>query len=515
MEFVAGLADRRIGSAYHAIEQNGPASRRWRQPGISVKRRLGSAALRRFRNPVMTMAALDVAALVAAFMLAVGLRFGFDSGLVRESLGPTWPRALSFTLWVLLGLLSMGLYRLRQRPTSAETMARVILGVALGGIGNVLFFYLIPDLTLGRAVMAIALPIACILLVVTHLAILNILDESSIKRRVLVIGAGEAAAKVGRLRRRSDRRRFEVVGFVEVTDGGRSGAAISAIPTTMSLEEAALIQDVDEVVVALDDRRGNLPVDFLFRTKQRGILVTDIVDFLERETERLDLDILKPSWLLYERSSQAAMIYRWFKRFFDVVFSALLLLACLPALFLVVLCIWVEEGLRKPVFYRQRRVGRNGRVFLLVKFRSMRVDAEKGTGPRFAATDDDRVTRVGRVIRRFRVDELPQLLNVIAGDMSIVGPRPERPEFVEAISRQLPLYVYRHGLRPGLTGWAQLNFPYGASIEDAREKLSYDLYYIKNTNLVVDLLILLQTLEVVVWGRGTTMSGNPSMRRGE
>lgn len=482
---------------------------------MRVRPRLGSAALRRFRNPVMTMAALDVAALVAAFMLAVGLRFGFDSGLVRESLGPTWPRALSFTLWVLLGLLSMGLYRLRQRPTSAETVARVILGVALGSIGNVLFFYLFPELTLGRAVMAIGLPISCILLVVTHLAILNILDESSIKRRVLVVGTGEAAAKVGRLRRRSDRRRFEVVGFVMVTDTGSPGGVASPISSTMTLQEGAAVQDVDEVVVALDDRRGTLPLDFLFRTKQRGILVTDIVDFLERETERLDLDILKPSWLLYERSSQAAIIYRWFKRFFDVLFAALLLLVCLPVLVMVVVLIRCEDGLRQPVFYRQRRVGRNGRDFFLLKFRSMRVDAEKGTGPRFASSDDDRVTRVGRVIRRFRVDELPQLLNVIVGDMSIVGPRPERPEFVEAISQQLPLYAYRHGLRPGLTGWAQLNFPYGASVEDAREKLSYDLYYIKNTNLVVDLLILLQTLEVVVWGRGTTMSGTPSMRRGE
>lgn len=463
----------------------------------------------------MTIAALDVAALVAAFLLAVGLRFGFDSGLVRESLGPTWPRALSFTLWVMLGLLSMGLYRLRQRPTSAETVARVILGVALGGVGNVLFFYLVPDLTLGRAVMAIGLAISSALLVVTHLAILNILDESSIKRRVLVIGDGEAAAKVGRLRRRSDRRRFEVVGFVALGGDDRPPAVTAVIPATITLEQAARIRDVDEVVVALDDRRGVLPVDFLFRSKQRGVLVTDIVDFLERETERLDLDILRPSWLLYERSSQAAIIYRWFKRFFDVVFAAVLLLICLPVLLLVVILIWCEEGLRNPVFYRQRRVGRNGRDFLLLKFRSMRVDAEKGTGPRFASSDDDRVTRVGRVIRRFRVDELPQLINVILGDMSIVGPRPERPEFVETIARQLPLYVYRHGLRPGLTGWAQLNFPYGASIEDAREKLSYDLYYIKNTNLVVDLLILLQTLEVVVWGRGTTMSGTPSMRRGE
>jgi lipopolysaccharide/colanic/teichoic acid biosynthesis glycosyltransferase len=164
------------------------------------------------------------------------------------------------------------------------------------------------------------------------------------------------------------------------------------------------------------------------------------------------------------------------------------------------------------VFYRQRRVGRNGRAFELMKFRSMRANAEKDSGPRFASTNDDRVTRVGRLIRRFRVDELPQLLNVIRGDMSVVGPRPERPEFVDVLSRQVPLYFYRHGVRPGLTGWAQLNFPYGASMDDAREKLTYDLYYIKNTNIVTDLLILLQTLEVVVWGHGTSMSGGARLQ---
>ena len=236
------------------------------------------------------------------------------------------------------------------------------------------------------------------------------------------------------------------------------------------------------------------------------------MDFLERETERLDLDILRPSWLLYEKSSQTDILYRWLKRLFDLVFSSGLLLLTSPALFLTVLAIRIEDGGAAPVFYRQRRVGRNGRVFELMKFRSMRVNAEKDTGPRFASANDDRVTRIGRLIRRFRVDELPQLLNVIRGDMSVVGPRPERPEFVDVLSRQVPLYFYRHGVRPGLTGWAQLNFPYGASMDDAREKLTYDLYYIKNTNIVTDLLILLQTLEVVVWGRGTSMSGGARLR---
>ena len=180
-----------------------------------------------------------------------------------------------------------------------------------------------------------------------------------------------------------------------------------------------------------------------------------------------------------------------------------------PILVVTLIAIRIGDGPSAPVLYRQRRVGLHGRVFNLLKFRSMRVDAEVGTGPRFSSAGDDRITRIGRLIRRFRVDELPQLFNVIRGDMSVVGPRPERPEFVEVLARQESLYLYRHGVRPGLTGWAQLNFPYGASMDDAREKLTYDLYYIKNTNIITDLLILLQTLEVVVWGRGTSMSGSP------
>ncbi|MEZ5564349.1 MAG: sugar transferase [Gammaproteobacteria bacterium] len=200
-------------------------------------------------------------------------------------------------------------------------------------------------------------------------------------------------------------------------------------------------------------------------------------------------------------SSQTNMFYHGLKRLFDLLFSTVLLILSSPILTLTVIGIRMEDGMKAPLMYRQRRVGRNGDVFELTKFRSMRVNAERGTGPRFASANDDRVTRVGRIIRRFRIDELPQLFNIIRGDMSVVGPRPERPEFVDVLSRQIPLYFYRHGVRPGLTGWAQLNFPYGASMDDAREKLTYDLYYIKNTNIVTDLLILLQTLEVVVWGR--------------
>lgn len=469
----------------------------------------GSAVIRRMPKPAVALCLADAAVITVAFYVAVGLRFGFDWALVGQSVGYLPFRAAAFVVCLITGLLSMGLYRPRQRPTRSETAVRIVLGVAVGGVISIIFFYLIPHVSFGRGALALGLGIAILLLFGVRLGMMQLLDFNPIKRRVLVIGSGQSALKIRQLRRRADRRRFDVIGFVALTPDDERQAVELEIEPLMTLDEAREITPLDEIVVALDDRRGAIPLEFLLNHKKRGIAVSDVVDFLERETERLDLDILRPSWLLYEKSSQTRMLYHGSKRLFDLVFSAVLLILLSPILALTALGIRLEDGAKAPLLYRQRRVGRNGDVFRLTKFRSMRVNAEHGTGPCFAASNDSRVTRVGRVIRRFRIDELPQLFNVIRGDMSVVGPRPERPEFVDVLARQVPLYFYRHGVRPGLTGWAQLNFPYGASMDDAREKLTYDLYYIKNTNIMTDLFILLQTLEVVVWGRGTSMSGGP------
>jgi len=470
------------------------------------------AAMRRVLSPTPVLVLVDGLVLLAAFYLAAWMRGDLDLTWSHESImGPLTPRALSFATWVVVGLASMGLYRSRQRPTAEEVIVRVILGLVLGGTANVLFFYVIPDLSVRRGVLLTALVIATLLLVGARLVMLRVIDASPIKRRVLVIGAGDTAEKLN-LRRRADRRGFEIVAFVAMSDSERLRNADPGATAVISLEEARSLRQLDEVVVALDDGRGSLPLDFLLHEKKLGVPVSDVVDFLERETERLDLDILRPSWLLFAHSSQTGMIYPWVKRVFDVVSAGALLTVCIPIFLSTIVAIWFEDGLTAPIFYRQRRAGRNGRIFRLHKFRSMRVDAEQHTGPRFASSNDERVTRVGRFMRRFRIDELPQLLNVIHGDMSVVGPRPERPEFVDELSSQVPLYFYRHGVRPGLTGWAQLNYPYGASIEDGREKLAYDLYYVKNATIILDLLILLQTAEIVVWGHGMSMSGRPSKR---
>lgn len=468
--------------------------------------KLFRAGKRGHGNPVAFLVVADMLVATAAFCLAMGLRFAFSGASLEWFIEATPYPASSFVVWVMVGMLAMGLYRVRQRPTMEEVIARVLLAVALGSLANILFFYMVPNFfAVGRGVMGLAMLIACLMLIGVRLLMLRLIDDNPVKRRVLVVGAGDFATKISMLRRRSDRRRFEAVAFVAL-DGERQRAAELGIEPVINAADAVDYM-FDEIVVALDDRRGMLPMEFLLQFKQRGVHVTDLVDFLERETEYLDLDILRPSWLLYEKSSETSLIYRLLKRAFDVFFGVLLLILTLPLTLLAVLAIVIEDGIHAPIFYRQTRVGRHGNIIWLYKFRSMRVNAERDTGARWSTAGDDRITRAGKVLRRFRIDELPQMLNIVKGDMSVVGPRPERPEFVEELSRQVPLYYYRHGVRPGLTGWAQLNFPYGASVADAREKLQYDLYYIKNASLILDLLILLQTAEVVVWGRGTSMSG--------
>jgi sugar transferase (PEP-CTERM system associated) len=465
-------------------------------------------------NPLLVLLPADLAVAFGSLFVAAWIRFGFDLQQAEATLGPVLPRAGSFAVCIVVGLVTMGLYRSRQRPTLAEGIARVLVGVLVGGLVHVLFFYLFPVHNTGRLTLAIGMAISFVALSSVRILLLRFLDNNPAKRRVLLVGSGRVAAKVGMLRRRSDRRRFDVVGFIPGSAAERAYAEQHEIGPLFASEADVVSLAFDEVVVGLDDRRGTFPTAQLLRYRYQGLPVRDIVDFLEQETGKIDLDVLHPGWLIFATSGHTGWGFRTAKRVIDVAAAAGMLLITAPILAAAVASVWLEEGFGAPFLYRQRRVGRGGQVFELLKFRSMRIDAEKGTGPQWASRKgDDRVTRIGRFIRRFRIDELPQLVNVIRGEMSIVGPRPERPEFVEKLSSVVPLYDYRHCVQPGLTGWAQLNFPYGASVEDASEKLKYDLFYIKNANLVRDLLILMQTLEVVIWGRGLSMSG-PRAREG-
>jgi sugar transferase (PEP-CTERM system associated) len=272
--------------------------------------------------------------------------------------------------------------------------------------------------------------------------------------------------------------------------------------TYNSLRDYCIEYGVDEIVIANDDRRGNLPLNELLDSRMSGINVIEMLDFFERETEKIRLDLLRPSWLIYADGFKRNLFRSGTKRLFDLIMSSLILLVCSPFIAVTALAIYLEGGGKGPIFYTQQRVGKNGKNFMLRKFRSMRTDAELDGVARFADKEDARVTRVGLFIRKYRLDELPQIWNILVNDMSLVGPRPERPEFVEQLVKENPLYRERHRVTPGLAGWAQLRYPYGASLRDSIEKLQYDLYYVKNHGVLFDFYILVQTAEVVLFNKG-------------
>jgi sugar transferase (PEP-CTERM system associated) len=316
-----------------------------------------------------------------------------------------------------------------------------------------------------------------------------------LKRRILVLGNGKQAARIAEL---AEKLPFTPVAFVPLPgEFGkvRCGSVVGETDDVNKLVELASKLGVSEIVVATSERRG-LPVRQLLHCKISGIKITEFLDFWERETRTVELEALRPSWLFYSDGFRCHMLDTALKRSFDVVVSLVILIVTLPLQLLTALLI--KLGSPGPLFYSQERVGRYGKIFTLFKFRSMRVDAEVDGNATWAAERDPRVTRVGAVIRKLRIDELPQLINVLRGEMSFVGPRPERPVFVEQLTQVIPYYAERHWVRPGITGWAQVNYPYGASISDARRKLSFDLYYLKNTSIFLDFLILLQTVPIVL-----------------
>lgn len=266
------------------------------------------------------------------------------------------------------------------------------------------------------------------------------------------------------------------------------------------LEEIVEREGIDKIVVALSDRRGVLPVEVLLSCKLRGVNVEDAATFYEQVSGKIMLENLHPSWLVFSEDFTISSLARGLKRLQDIVLAVLGGVLALPLALLVALLIRLDS--RGPVLFRQERVGQDGEAFTLIKFRSMQVDAEADTGPIYAETDDPRITRVGRMIRRTRLDELPQLINVLKGDMSFVGPRPERRFFVEQFEKEIPYYTRRLSVKPGVTGWAQVKYPYGATAEDAVEKLRLDLYYVKNMSSLFDLFIILQTVKIVLLGQG-------------
>ena len=439
--------------------------------------------------------------LVAAVLAAAWLRFIPDpeGGVQYAQRAPAL--GLLVSLFVTTAMAALGLYQVHQRHDHAGMLLRLVLAFALGGIALPVVFYLFPATYIGRGVLFISLAIGFVAVLVVRVLSLRVLQSDAFKRRVLVLGAGGHADLINtRMRRKTDRKSFVIVGFLPIPGQPVRVAENLLIRGDESLVALCRRLNIAEIVVAPDERRGGLAMNDLLACAQQGIAMTDLSTFFEREAGTVKLNVVDPSWLVFSGGFDQSIRRRFSKRLFDLTAALVLLAIAWPVMLIVAVCVRLESP--GPILYRQTRVGAGGEYFELVKFRSMRADAEQDGKARWASKHDDRTTRVGRFIRLTRLDELPQLFNVLRGEMSFVGPRPERPQFVDMLSQEIRYYTVRHCVKPGLTGWAQLRYPYGASVRDAEEKLKFDLFYVKNHGLLFDLMILLQTVEVVLFQRG-------------
>jgi sugar transferase (PEP-CTERM system associated) len=453
------------------------------------------------RMPLLLLGLAETTILFSSVYVAALIAVG-GIELFESNMGPIAPKAAILSLVMLLSLIAMGLYQFHQRVYFHEVIARIIVGILIGTTILAAAYYFFPSFNLEPRIAAIAVVSSMgLLLILRFLFILHV-DESIFRRRTLIYGAGEKAGAIIDLRRRADRRGFRIVGTIPAPGDTHCNERCSALVKYKTLSELALETHADEIVIAMDDRRGNFPVSELLDAKLRGVEIIELVEFLERETGKIDIDLVNPGWLIFSQGFLNGPIRSMMKRIFDLAAAIPSLIVAAPLMLVVAIAIKFEDGANAPVIYRQRRVGKNGSVFNVIKFRSMREDAEQDGEALWAQEGDLRITKVGAVLRSMRIDELPQLFNVLTGQMSIVGPRPERPEFVEKLANEIPYYTERHCVKPGVTGWAQLKYTYVSSKEETKEKLRYDLYYIKNHSLLLDIMIILQTAEVILWQKG-------------
>jgi sugar transferase (PEP-CTERM system associated) len=392
------------------------------------------------------------------------------------------------------------LYDLTRVHAKRELAVGVLQGIGAAAIALAAVSAILPSLLLGSGTLTTMMALLLVVVPIWRLAFEGLTRDPHLEERILVVGAGQLARTVAQQIRQQHDFAYRVVGFVEESETRSEAIAVApVIGTPSELPRILRSQRIDRIVVSLSDRRGHLPLNELLQAKLAGVRVEDAATTYERITGKILVDDLKPSWLIFSDGFRVSRVTRAVKRTFDFVLAVVGMVLAAPLMLLTAIAIRLDSG--GPIFYCQERVGENGRVFTLCKFRSMRVDAESGT-PVWAVSKDARVTRVGRFIRLARLDELPQLWNVFCGDMSFVGPRPERPYFVEQLAAAIPFYMARHAVKPGVTGWAQVKYRYGASIEDALEKLRYDLYYIKHQSLIFDFTILIDTVKVIVSGKG-------------
>src|SRR5258708_3157018 len=437
--------------------------------------------------------------LIVAVYVRLGAIDAEDALITRKG----FYKAALATVFCLASFYLLDLYDFVVMHDRRELVLRLLQALGLAWIALALIFYLMPQVMIGRGVSLISLPLALLMMVGWRLAIHWVLGHPEIGERILIVGSGPFAIEIARETLGRPDAGFRVVGFVDSDPALVGKSLINPKVIGLTSELGALVQreHIDRIVVAIGDRRGQFPTEELLRLSLSGdVSIEESASFYERLTGRVLLDLIRPSWLIFSSRGRRARLNELACTAMHRTVAFIGAILSLPIALITALLIKLES--RGPVFYRQERVGKGGRVFTLMKFRSMRVDAEKD-GPVWARTEDQRMTRVGRFIRKIRVDEIPQFWNILKGDMNFVGPRPERPHFVAQLAEEIPFYEQRHLIPPGLTGWAQIKYPYGASIEDARQKLQYDLYYIKNQSLTLDATILFETIKTILFGRGT------------
>ncbi len=455
-------------------------------------------------TPLLLLLAVD------CFLIAVGLFFAAVLRFSVANYGPvfhyllTWQTFCRFVIVILVCEVSLyfnDLYDFRLMKTPSEMLVRLLQAFGVACLALAVFYYVEPDLGLGRGIAALGAPLIVALTLGWRLLMAKDPNTLGTAERMLIMGTGPTGISLARDIISRPELQLKVVGFLDEKGEniGQSLVNPGIIGAAANVEEIAKQEKIDHVVISLMERRGTMPVRQLLHLKFAGVKVEDAHSFYERMTGRIILEWLSPSWLILSDGFRKSMLLIVTKRAIDVIVSLVSMVLCLPLFAVTAVAIALESG--GPVLFRQERTGLNGKPFEMLKFRSMYKDAE-AAGPQWAATGDHRITRVGRLIRKFRIDELPQVINVLRGEMSMVGPRPERGEFVSVLEEQIPFYGLRHSVRPGITGWAQVKYQYGASVEETKTKLEYDLFYIKHLSVMLDFAVLFETAKVMLSGRG-------------
>lgn len=453
--------------------------------------------------------AIDAALAVTSLFTAAAMRFGYFEVTQNLLKSTTIYTIFVFVLVLLFSAHLMEVYEFSRNTKKREILINILFSTATSFSLLSIVYYLDPDVMLGRGVLIISLLLFAFSQFCWHALYLVGRNHPRFLQRVLVLGTGELAAQIGEMIS-SGRSSFTLAGYTTCSGAEKQDHQRDNIPALVPQEAIvgdcnnllAIAQQVhaDLIVVALSERRGLFPLSDVLRCKLNSIQIVDAPTLYERIQGKLMLESITPSWFIFSQGFRRTTLFSFSKRVVDIFLSLSGLLLTLPFFPIIALAIKLDS--KGPVLFSQLRVGNKEKQFLLYKFRSMRQDAELNSGAVWAEKNDPRVTSLGKFLRNSRVDEIPQLINVLKGDMSFVGPRPERPEFVEKLKKVIPYYSKRHFIKPGLTGWAQVRYPYGASVEDAVEKLRYDLYYIKNICPFLDTLIFFETIKVVLFGRG-------------